>query len=299
MHENKHGPVKRQKPTETELTEIQQLVNTCNAYERLHMRVAYTLLRARPGHETNDFLYYEGGKLVGYLALDSFGFDERELVGVVHPDFRRRGIFQTLLDAAKDECKQRGVQRLLLLCERSSASGQAFVHAIGAQLDHSEHELLLGTFQSRLTFNERLFIREAAHKDLDAVITVMASDFGDEKFARRFVTQVFSEPGQRFYLATLGGADLGCDEPIGTLRLDEQTDQVGMYSFVVRPEYRGQGYGRQLLEEVITNVQAESKKAISVEANVDNTSVLTLFQSCGFEIQWTSDYYRINIPPQN
>src|SRR6266581_9802995 len=118
------GLVKKQTLTEAEATAIQQLTTICNNYEQLHMRL--DVLRKPPGNETNDFLYYEDGKLLGYLTIASWGTKEREMTGMVHPDYRRRGIFSALLTAAKEECRQRDVQKLILVCDHTSQSGLAF-----------------------------------------------------------------------------------------------------------------------------------------------------------------------------
>ncbi|HEV2583082.1 MAG TPA: hypothetical protein VGT44_19635, partial [Ktedonobacteraceae bacterium] len=61
------GLIKKQILTEAEVTAIEQLIYACNNYEGLHMRLSLDALRKRTGNETNDFLYYEDGNLVGYL----------------------------------------------------------------------------------------------------------------------------------------------------------------------------------------------------------------------------------------
>ncbi len=88
--------------TDTELREIEHLTEICNKYEDLHMRFSW--LRTRPlSEEANDFLYYEDGKLTGYLNISSYGRKEKELTGMVHPEQRRKGIFRALFTAAKED----------------------------------------------------------------------------------------------------------------------------------------------------------------------------------------------------
>ena len=104
--------VKKQTLTETEVTAIEQLIATCNNYEGLHMRLDVGALRQRQGNETNDFLYFEDGILAGYLFVEGWGGRDREVAGMVHPNYRRSGIFSSLLAAAKEECLQRNVKRM-------------------------------------------------------------------------------------------------------------------------------------------------------------------------------------------
>ena len=283
-NDQKQGLLKKQTLTDAELSSIEQLTNICNSHENLHMRLSW--LRTRPpGNETNDFLYYEESTLVGYLNISSYGTKDKELTSMVHPDHRRKGIFRTLLTAAKEECLQRGVEKLTLVCEHASHSGQSCVAAIGAQHDFSEHEMVLGTFQPRRTFDQQLHVRKADANDTEALIAVVATDFGDVEEAQSYILDFLAQPNQPFYLATLD------QEPIGCLRLDEMDNEVGIYGFIVRPEYRGRGYGRQILEEVIRTAQAQSSRGIMLEVETNNTNAIGLYCSCGFEVKTTYDYY--------
>ncbi|HEX6480957.1 MAG TPA: GNAT family N-acetyltransferase [Ktedonobacteraceae bacterium] len=290
LETNKSGLIKRQTLTNAEATAIEQLTATCNAFENLRMRLSMEMLRKRSGNETNDFLYYEDGMLVGYLNVDSHGVLEKELTGMVHPDYRRGGIFRALLAAAKEECDRRGVQKLILVCEHVSRSGQAFVQAIGASHDFSEHEMVLGTLRERSPAGPRLRIRKADFEDREALAFVHATSFGDDiEGSRSYIERRLLYPWNTFYLGLLG------EEPVGCLRVDDLGQEIGIYGFGVRPEYQGRGYGRQLLEEVIRIMHAGSQKGIMLDAETDNANAVGLYLSCGFEIRTTYGYYSLNI----
>jgi ribosomal protein S18 acetylase RimI-like enzyme len=290
-----HGLVPKQQLTEAEIAEIERLATICNNYEDLHMRLDFGMIRHRPGQERNDFLYYEQGIIAGCLSLDNYRTEVKEVVLMVHPDYRRRGIGHKLLDAARDACKQRGVKELSLVCEFSSQSGHAFVQALGAQLDHAEHEMVLGTFRERGVFDERLSLRQAGTGDVDVIVSILATDFGDEELARQYVEMLLPYPDQHFYVARFGEPSLGCREPVGVLRVDEMEDQIGIYSFVVLPDYRGRGYGRQMLEEVIRAIRSVSQKRIMLDVDTENTKAIGLYLSVGFDIKTTYEYYTINV----
>jgi ribosomal protein S18 acetylase RimI-like enzyme len=283
------GLIKKQTLTEAQTTAIEQLINACNNNEGLHMRLSLDALRKRPGNETNDFLYYEDGILVGYLSVESWGTKESEATGMVHPDYRRKGIFSALLTAAKEECQQRSAQKVILVCEHTSQSGLAFVNAIGAQHEYSEHEMVLGTFREKRIFHEGLHVRQANMSDLDTIVSILATDSGNVESVKQWIGKCLEEPTWRFYLATLDGKPLGC------LRLDDMGDQVGIYAFEVRLGYRGLGYGRQMLEEAIRTIRTETQKRIMLDVETDNTNAIGLYLSCGFEIKTTYGYYGLTI----
>ena len=291
----KQGIFAKTKPTEDEIVAIEQLTTVCNAFEGLHIRLSGTdMFRQRSGDETLDFLYYEQGQLVGYLGIDNHGTTEKECTGMVHPACRRKGIARRLLYAAKEEGRHSGIQQLVLSNERTSTSGTAFIQAIDAKLNFSEHEMVLGTFQERPVFDERLIIRQASNAGDSAMVElIMATDIGDIEQAKQYVASSIKDENQRFYLMTFGGTDVGCDEPVGSLRLTTMGQRTGIYGFVVRPEYRGKGYGRQLLQEVIRIIRNEGPNEIMLDVDVHNATALGLYLSLGFEIKTTYDYYNL------
>ncbi|HLI90374.1 MAG TPA: GNAT family N-acetyltransferase [Ktedonobacteraceae bacterium] len=291
--EIREGLVKKQTLTETELTAIEQLVEVCNRYENLHLRLNWELLRARPGVVVDDFLFYEHGRLVGYLALDSFDPEQQELSGMVHPDHRRRGIFSTLLSAAKEECAWRGVRKMLLSCERASNSGCAFAASIGARYSFSEYEMVLEHFQGQSALDTRLHFREAGDADLDLLAAIMAASFGYPEAETREMVARRGGPDRRFYIMTFREGSTGSEEPVGLLRLDETSDEFGIYSFGIVPDYRRRGYGQQMLEEAIRTIRAKSQQPIVLYVDTTNAPALALYRSCGFQIRTTYDYYEI------
>jgi ribosomal protein S18 acetylase RimI-like enzyme len=292
------GLVKKSTLTPAELTEIEQLAELCNRYEDLHMRLDFGMLRARPGDIVTDFLYYRDDLLLGYLSLDNWGSEEREAVAMVHPDFRRQGIFNELFEATKEECIRRGIHRLKLVCERSSVAGQACAKAIGARHSFSEHEMVLENFRDSNMFDENLFFHQANRSDIDALVAVQAASFNDsELFLRTKLVQFWQDPQRRFYLMTFGEGEVSCKEPVGSLRLDELDRGIGIYAFGVVPDYRRRGFGRQMLEEVIRITRSRSQKPIMLDVEVDNAAAIALYTSCGFQIKTTYDYYIVNVHP--
>jgi ribosomal protein S18 acetylase RimI-like enzyme len=292
----RQGLIKKSTLIDEEIAEIKQLTDLCNAYEGLYMRLSFTMLRERSGRANNDFLYYEQNMLVGYLAMDDWGMDEKEVVVMVRPEFRRKGISTALLVAAREECRQREISRLLLVCEQSSLSGQGYVKAIGARLDFSEHEMVLANFQERSTFDERLSLHEVGRGDIDAVAAVLSASFDDPEplVTANLLKRFAQEPPPRIYLATFGEGEVSCKEPVGTLRLDEFDGVIGIYGFGVVPDYRRRGYGRQMLEEVIRTIRATSQQPIMLDVETDNTPAIGLYTSCGFRIKTTYNYYNVS-----
>ena len=70
-------------------------------------------------HELNDFLAEVGGH-IGYS---------------VRPTQRRRGYAKTMLALALEECRKRGLARVLLTCDADNAASYKTIEACGGQFD--------------------------------------------------------------------------------------------------------------------------------------------------------------------
>ena len=290
MSIEKVGLIKQRTWSEDELVEARQLLELCDRFEGLSLKLDVGMLRARKGEEVNDFLYYEDGRMVGLLALDEFGAEDREVTGGVHPEYRRRGIFSKLLAAAKDEARSREIERLILICERFSKSGQAFVAAIGAAYDFSEHRMVLTDFKERGGYREKILLRRAGVEDVEELAVITAMSFGHSvEGSRRNILENMEGLNVHYYLGKLG------EEAVGCMNLQEGEKDYGIYGFAVLLPYRGRGFGRQMLEQVIKEVRAMSKKGITLEVETDNENAIGLYRSCGFRETTTFGYYTIDL----
>jgi ribosomal protein S18 acetylase RimI-like enzyme len=286
----KQGLVKRQGLTRAELAEIKLLAERCNTYEGLDLKLIWSVLEKREPDQTNDFLYYENGTLVGFLPVYSFNSTEAEISGMVHPDYRRRGIFTTLYQEARAECQSRGLTEILLIVEQASSSGQAFARALGADYDHSEYKMVLGEPRLLARVDESLRFRSATPADIPLFvhITAVAFDFLEDD-VNWYVAEKFGQAEEGFYVAELDGVVIG--------KIDVSFSAHGghIYGFAVLPEYQGRGYGRQILWHTIQEILARGYQHITLEVSVENKHALSLYHSCGFKETGSYDYYRIAI----
>ncbi len=289
----KQGLIKQRTWTEAELAQVDELLEACNAYEGLYVKLAMAMLRARSGHESNDFLYYVEGKLVGLLALDNMGTEDKEVTVVVHPDYRRRGIATALLTAAREEAQRRGIERFILVCERFSRSGQAFVAALGAEYDHSEHKMVLAELHARQDYSEQITQRKASPADVEIVAHIISACFGQtEEGAQRHVAESMHDPYNQYYVAELAGKAVGCLD----LFMDDK--EYGIYAFGVLPQYRKRGFGGQMLEQIIVDIHSNgqsAQKRIALEVESENKHAIHLYRSRGFQEITTYGYYNFDL----
>src|SRR5262245_52089284 len=245
------GLTRKQRLTSADLDNIKRLAQICDAHDGATMRFNWGTLAARPADETNDFFYYQDDALVGCLSLYTFGSSEAEASGMVHPEHRRQGVFRALVAAGIEELKQRGIPKLIFFCDIRSHSGIAFLKALGAQYDHSEYRMDLAEPQAPPAYDERLRVERAEREDIAAVAHIIGLCFGvpDEEVRRGIETHV-DDPAHPHLLGRLDGV------PIGALSMIAGEQKVGIFGFGVLPEYRGHGYGRQILAQAIAYATA-------------------------------------------
>lgn len=285
---SKHGLIERRGLDASEIGEIQHLADLCNQHEGLDLKLNWGILHERPTDEINDFLYYADGQLVGFLALFSFNSQEGEISGMVHPAYRRRGIFSTLFAAVTQECRSRGLSTLLLIVEQASAAGQAFARRLSATYDHSEYKMVLEEPRLPNTYNKRLQIRAARSEDVHTLSHITAQAFNmPENEVDWYTKSTISQPSHRYYVGEIDGVVIGKID----VRLSEEAALI--MGFAVLPEHQGKGYGRQMLAYTVREIFSSGQQNIWLEVSAENKQALSLYQSCGFKETGSYDYYRL------
>jgi ribosomal protein S18 acetylase RimI-like enzyme len=285
--DQKQGLVKAQGLTRTELAEIALLADLCNRQEGLDLKLNRSILEKREQDQTNDFLYYENGVLIGFLALFSFSPAEVEISGMVHPEYRRRGVFTELYAEARARCQRCGFSKILLIVEAISSAGQAFAQALGAGYDHSEYAMVLDEARAPVLLEEHLHFRSATPADLPLLTSITARVFALPASEGLWYSAArLAQADYEVYVGELAG------NVIGKIDVALSTQGGLLYGFGVLPEYQGRGYGRQLLARTIQELLARGKREITLEVSVTNTNALSLYHSCGFKETRSYEYYQ-------
>lgn len=267
--------------------EAQRLLAAGNRLEGLDLSIDLEPLVSVSG-EIAQYFYYEQGVLLALASLQE-GL-EVELSGLVHPERRRRGIGRRFLQEIQAEYRQRGHDYLLLVCDEASASGRAFVTAVGAQYRSAEYRLALDppTIDRSRPRPEGFQLRPAGAGEASLLVYLQATSFGDpEEETKSHVAQGLRQPNRQYLIGWLG------TEPVGLLRLGRYGQVADITAFGVLPAYRGRGYGRQMLLDAIDLFLAEDWPQILIEVATDNQNALGLYQSCGFRITRTYGFYKV------
>jgi ribosomal protein S18 acetylase RimI-like enzyme len=246
------------------------------------LKLEWNILNSRSGNEVKDLLWWEEGRLVGFLGLYAFGGPTVELAGMVHPNFRRRGIGAQLLDQAIELSRERDSHKLLLVAPRTLPAGRFLAESRSGILEHSEHAMdLVGT---------------VAEGPSDPSLTLRPASTNDLLDMTRILTEAFGDSGHPTDLDSLSDSKLVAEREgrvLATLRVGKSPDEWGIYGFAVEPQYRGIGIGRDLLRRVCRQAFEAGATRLHLDVEVNNDRALGLYTSLGFNRTSTEDYFDI------
>jgi len=248
--------------------------------------------------DINDFMYFDGEQLIGYIGICYFGGAAKEINGMVHPNYRRQGIFSKLLRLAISECKGRNAGSILALCDNKSVSGLRFLDRAGAVYQSSEFEMYLNqeAYEKIQKQTHDITFRKATNEDASEIARQDLIYFGDdldeenEDGAENLIILPEDEEkrGNIIYLAEIE------DKVIGKVKLELINGITGgIYGLGVLPEHRSKGYGRAILLKSIEKLKEAKAAEIMLQVATENSKALNLYQFCGFQETSRMDYFGI------
>lgn len=266
----------------TELDALADLERRVVAIDGGRLKIEWGDVRNRAPGRTNDLLWVEENRMLGFVGIDHHGGPAVELVGAVDPDARDRGIGTALLEAALEICRAGEFEEALLIVPRPSGAGHHLAGRLAAPLHHSEHALRLTTEPVPGAQDPHTTLRDATVEDLPVLGRLLEGAFG---FPPTHLEQSL-QSGRTLVIEHGGGS-------VGTVRLHRDDDSGGVYGFAVAPEHQGQGIGRDVLRRVCREFFVDGATRVGLEVAVDNDRALGLYESVGFERVTTEDYYAL------
>lgn len=277
--------------SEKQAEQARALRDLCNQTDGLDLKLGISPTFITHSSEPYAFLCTVDGALVGFCTLVGGDDPELELCGMVHPAYRRRGIGRALLRAALASARRRpSATRVLVICEDASAAGRAFVTAAGAVYSFSEHRMEAISSPPARATHQQLDVRQAGPDEAGDLAHVIGVSFGqeDEHLADEIIRDMTAE-GERYFLAYLGNV------PVGAFKVFIDAPKAYIYAFGVLPEYRRNGYGREILEDILPRLFDEGWTAVGLEVDADNTPAQALYRTVGFRDVTVYGYYVLDI----
>ncbi|TFI48151.1 GNAT family N-acetyltransferase [Diaphorobacter sp. DS2] len=274
--------------TKKQLDDIRSLQQICEETENIELKLNWDTLRSRPEDENHDYFHYDkSGKLLGYLALYSFG-GPVELCGMVHPDHRRKGIFCSLFNEAVKQLTQ--ASKLLINAPASSESAKGFIKSVPCSYSFSEYQMKRHKSAEIGTINQEVTLEKAVSSDLDFInhLDTVCFDVPKEE-AAAFNNNIFNCENEKTFIIEYKGVKSG------KIRIQIEEDAAWIYGFAVNPLFQGKGIGRSALTNAVNHQHSKGISWVHLEVAAENDHALSLYKSCGFESYGTQDYYEFDL----
>lgn len=238
----------------------------------------------------NNFLVYVAGQLVGFLRADGLGTDEAEATVLVSPDINTQPVVAGLVAAALAACRAHHTPALIIAVDRRAVPVAEAVGMHGATLHFTEEKRRRASTGPVALPTSELAISDAEAHDAAAIAAILADDLGmDPVGFRQHIAANMVRPIYHYYIARHNGA------PAATANVQQLNGDAYIYGLVVRPEFRGRGYGRLLMLRMLADLAATGDAPMYIEVEPQNTPAVTLYRSLGFETVATFDYYRLDV----
>lgn len=276
--------------TESEKNEILKLENMAFKEEQLEN---HAFLSNEINFDKNlecFYMAYDNNKLIGFLTTFIPTSNEAEILAVVHPEYRQKGCFSMLFEAAKEILLRAGIKNILLVIEAKSQSGLKVLKKFkGYELEHSEYRMSYEKSDTIPEYNDLSFSEvNYENKKIFSDITLEAFNDLDENENNSFIDSVIECEDREGYIA------YNNDIPIGVFDYNYEDGDAFLYGVAIQSDYRGKGFGKQLIGFALEEgLKKRNKIVLDVDSN--NPIAFNLYKKCGFKIDFQVDYYKYKI----
>jgi predicted acetyltransferase len=277
---------------EKDYAQIYKLEELCTVQDKVNLKLEldYRLLvhkdYQKSINDINEYLYYINGDLVGYIGISSFGGNIGEINGMVHPVWRRKGIFTKLCELAIEESRRRHFTKILVLCDGKAETAIEFIKSTGAVYDFSEYGMKRSGGEVVDFDNAVVTLKKVTNADVEEINRQNAVFFGDA--GNEPVAPEEEEKNKKItYMIKLQ------HKIIGKIKVTREQTSAFISGFGILPDFRSKGYGKQALKQVLSMLNKEGIYESSLDVVAGNNNALNLYKSCGFKEQSIMNYYEV------
>jgi len=270
---------------EQQLVELNQLKTLCKKIDGSTPNLYPHILANNRTFPVN-YLYYEEEELVGFLSVFFFYDNAVEFAVLVHPDSRRHGIAQQLIQEAIPIVQMNGFDTVIFSSPYQLNTN--WLQAQGFTKLHSEYYMERDDLNPLLEYNETLTFHEATVKDIDILCALDEVCFPkkESKPIERF-QQLFTDRNYQIFVVYQN------NQPIGKAHLRWEKRGATISDISILPILQGKGYGTALIAHCINYALSEGKPHLNLDVETHNKRALNLYVRLGFIVQNACDYWSI------
>lgn len=241
------------------------------------------------------YLGYLENELVAFLTTFVPSTQEAEVLAAVHPKYKNKGIFKTLLSETIVELGKKHIDRIIFAVEPKSQDGMMCLKSLPeSDLLRSEYRMVMKDqvidiekVKQELKEVKNLTVERVTKENVDEYKTITNAAFEEEEDDNEaYVETILSGEGRDGYLMYLG------NEAVGTFCLNHEDGDTFIYGVAIKDGLRGKGLGRNLMKFVTALAFGMSDRVV-LDVDSENPAAYELYKKIGFVVEFQVDYYLI------
>lgn len=276
--------------SEEQIQKIRELEQVCKKKEGLE-RSVFLSNEINFNTEIDCFyLLYDGEVLISFLFMFIPTADESEISAYTLPEHRHKGHFHFLLQKAGAELEKYHINKILFVHEPQGKDALAVLKHNRAEYAFSEYSMVY----DRTAFRKgesKIRLELAAQTDIQESASISSGAFDEDyEESLSIITKSVASPNIQQYCAFLG------EKMVGICNANLKDKNISIYGISISPEFRGNGYGRDMLNLLLERLIPYDNKEIILEVSSTNQVAYNLYITSGFRIRTQYDYntYTLN-----
>ncbi len=270
---------------QAQMADLNQLIQTCREADGSIPNVYKHLLtqhRALPA----NILYYQDGKLSGFISAYFFYEDSCEVSLLVAPSFRRQGLGNQLIQALLPTILSQKIDKLIFSSPHQV--NDEWFKSRGFEYQMTEYHMERHDLKPELISTPSLSFKMATVKDINDLCLIDKACFPKEqgKMLTRF-NNLLNNRNYQLLLAYQNSA------PIGKAHIRWHDEGATLSDISILPHLQGQGLGSALLAYCINYCLSEGKSRLDLDVETQNTQALNLYTRFGFKVKNACDYWLV------
>lgn len=230
-------------------------------------------------HTAGVLVAMVGNRAVAALAICPYSDEQVTIWGPAVSHGAPASVGGELIDAARGalQLSRYGSVRALVDSRNRKARTLLQSHGFNAWKDNLLFERRIDAAQAE----QPTRVRQASAKDHSAVATVFIQGFPDSDHCLPNLAKREHE-GFRHYLLEDAG------HVVAAAAVQDAGGRAWLKLITTRPDRRGKGHSRLLLDGILVEEAKRRSRAIALEVLIDNTGAVHLYEACGFKRKFTA-----------
>lgn len=266
---------------------IRDLVALASDYDQMIHPFDWETMSHRQSEHYVDFLFYHQRKLIGTISLYDFEETTYEVSAVVHPKYRRQGIFTEMMAEVLPHIRQQQKQSLVFLIAENAKPAHICLNKLAAQYQYSEY-VLEKSCNQYTGYTADLLVLPAKNKDLDFIVSLDAKgqDLDKNSLKERYKSALKSR--KREILMVMNNQK----KIVGKIHLKWHHDYVWLHNeHVILQDKKLQNNTADFFNAIIGFLSQKTDHPMRINVQSYEKDNLSLYQELGLSPIQRTDYW--------